>query len=754
MGSRGPLIKSMFVRRVVLLGAVFVGGISVLLAQSWRLTVAKSDKFLQIAERRTIQEVWTPSVRGRILDRKGRILAEDAPAFDVLANYDLITGDRAEAGAARQARREHKDEWPKLDRTDREKLIATYLPEWDRQQEMMWDALAEALGEPRSVIDDRCREIEEDVEHLAHTIWKRREDARAREMARQRELTTEVGSERDGPDLRTPIAEQKSAHVIASGIDEATAFRVRRVVEMYPGLTLDSAGARTYPMESVMVDIDPVTLPPPVRDDPTTPKEIMVGGLATHIIGWMRQAYREDMDLRPRVSSATGLVDRGYYMIGDRAGSTGIEGSHERELRGLRGSVTRHRDTGESAAVEPVPGSDVHLTIDAALQARIQAAMAPELGIARTQLWHRSSSPTQTPPMGGELGVPIYGAAVVLDIDTGEILSMVSTPSFTRADLAADPNSIYQDPIRAPWVNRAIGKPYQPGSPIKPLILCAACTQGVHSISHQIECTGHLIPNDNTIFRCWVYKQFQRTHGIVDAPTALSVSCNIYFYTLGRALGPAHLPDWLARFGIGRPMNLGLGGEFAGTPGTHADGSPLTNSESILIGIGQGPVAWTPTIAADVYATIARGGMRLVPHIVKDQPVVHDDLHLDPGALDAIYDGLRRGVEDDDGTSSHINFPMADGTVVTQDIITVPGVSVIAKTGTAAASPIIGPGIDGAKTVLRSGDHGWMVALVGAEGAAPRYAVAVIMEYAGSGSRSAGPIMDQVIWALRAEGYL
>ena len=123
--SRTPIIKSMFVRRVVLLGAVFVLGLLVLLAQAWRLTVGKGSSFLEIAERRTVSEKWTPSVRGRILDRKGRVLAEDTPAFDVLADYNLITGDWAEAGAARQARREHKDEWPKLDRTDRAALIAT-----------------------------------------------------------------------------------------------------------------------------------------------------------------------------------------------------------------------------------------------------------------------------------------------------------------------------------------------------------------------------------------------------------------------------------------------------------------------------------------------------------------------------------------------------------------------------------------------------------------------------------------------------
>jgi penicillin-binding protein 2 len=608
----------------------------------------------------------------------------------------------------------------------------------------MWDALAEALGVSRAEIDDRCRAIEEDVERLARAIWAKREEARAREMSRQRELSTEIATS-EGPDLRTPIAEQQSPHAIATAIDEATAFRVRRVVDMYEGLTLDSSGARTYPMETVIVDIDVETLPPPLRADPATPREIAVRGLATHILGWMRPVYREDAEKRPRIDPATGAIDRGHYQIGDRAGSTGVEASQERVLRGQRGSIIRHRDTGVEEVTPPIAGRDVTLTIDAALQARIHAAMDPDLGVARVQPWHATK---QGLPMMG-LGAPIRGAAVVIDIDTAEILAMVSTPSFERAALAANPASIWEDPVDAPWVNRAIGRPYEPGSPIKPLILAAACTQGVHHVTRAIECNGHLYPDRADQFRCWVFKQFDRTHGPLGAVDALSVSCNIYFYTLGRALGPRYLPDWLARFGIGRPLDLGAGAEFVGIAAAHADGTPISIGEAILIGIGQGPVAWTPVHAADVYATLARGGLRMAPHILKDSPPKPDDLHLDPSALDAIFEGLRSGVEDESGTSNHIDYPTGR-----EKIITVPGVTVLGKTGTATASPIVGKGPDGTVSVLRSGDHAWMLALVGKEGQAPRYAIAVIMEFAGSGGRVAGPIADQVIWALRAEGYL
>lgn len=736
----------MFLRRVVLLAVATVAVVVVLFAQAWRLTVVRGEDFLEIAERRTVSERWTPTIRGKIVDRKGRVLAFDAPAFDLMVDYDLVTGDRAEATAARKARREHSSDWPKMGPSEREALVAEYRVAIDAEHERMWDALAETLGVPRREIDDRRFAIEEHVEHLARSIWRRREEARARDMSRQREISTEISQ---GPDLRTPIAEQRSAHALASGIDEDTAFRVRRVVEMYDGLTLESSGARAYPMESVVVDIDAERLPPPLRGDPATPKSVAVEGLATHIVGWMRNVYREDIEARPRVDPKTGVVDRGHYQNGDRAGSTGIEATCERVLRGERGSIIRHRDTGVEEITPPTPGADVRLTIDAMVQARIHAAMVPELGIAKVQRWHESKQ--GLPPLG--LGTAMNGAAVVIDIDTAEIIAMVSTPSFDRGALETDSKWIFGDPIDVPWINRAVGRPYEPGSPIKPLILAAACTAGVHSVSHAITCNGHLLPDKPEQFRCWYYKQFGQTHGPLQAVEAIAYSCNIYFYTLGRALGPKHLPDWLMRFGVGRPLDLGVGAEFAGVPAMRADGSSISIGEAILVGIGQGPVAWTPVHAADVYATLARGGMRLAPHILKDAPPKPDDLHLDPGALEAIFEGLKNATEEG-GTANRIHYPMPDGTTVVEDIIAVPGVSAIAKTGTATASPIVVKNEAGEPEVVRTGDHAWMLALVGKEGKAPRYAIAVILEYAGSGGRAAGPIMNQVVWALKDEGYL
>ncbi|HVZ93732.1 MAG TPA: penicillin-binding transpeptidase domain-containing protein, partial [Phycisphaerales bacterium] len=539
-------------------------------------------------------------------------------------------------------------------------------------------------------------------------------------------------------------------------------FEVRRLAEKYPGLRVETGGRRIYPMESADIVVDRTYFPTPAKSDVENgagPLTVHVDGIATHVLGWMRSIQREDVAKRPRVSAA-GVVDRGWYREGDTVGAQGIESAKEGALRGLRGRRIIHLDSGSEESIEPIPGADVTLTIDAALQARIQAVMSPEAGLARVQAWHASASETQVQNL--VVGTPLTGAAVVLEVDSGEVLALVSTPSFTREDLKKRSEWVWKDAVESPWVNRAIGKPYPPGSVVKPLILSAAVTEGLHSLDKTIDCTGHLYPDKPTQFRCWVYKQFGRTHndylgrGLV-ADEAIAMSCNIFFYTLGRALGPDKLPEWFRKFGIGVTPGWGIGPEFAGTIGGAGKNGVIETGDATLMGIGQGPVAWTPLHAADAYATLARGGMFIMPRIVRDERPATRRLTLDPRAVDAGLEGLRRAVNDTEiGTGEHLSYTTAMGGGK-EKIFTAPGVSVWGKTGTAEAPDIVADpdGPEGQPpSTMRSGDHSWFVILVGPEHGPARYAVAVIMEYAGSGARVSGPIANQVIMALKAEGYL
>jgi cell division protein FtsI/penicillin-binding protein 2 len=195
--------------------------------------------------------------------------------------------------------------------------------------------------------------------------------------------------------------------------------------------------------------------------------------------------------------------------------------------------------------------------------------------------------------------------------------------------------------------------------------------------------------------------------------------------------------------------------------------------------IGQGPVDWTPLHAADAYATLARGGKRIIPHIVSG-PARMDDLGLDPRAVKEALEGLSMSVNDVRGTGHHVDFPQADGSSLrVEHFADLPNIKVWGKTGTAEAPRIYqGPedrlydqsvepeairaaagdptmSFASGKRVLRWGDHSWFVVLVGhASDNRPLYAVSVMMEYAGSGGKVSGPIVNQIIRALMTEGYL
>ena len=281
---------------------------------------------------------------------------------------------------------------------------------------------------------------------------------------------------------------------------------------------------------------------------------------------------------------------------------------------------------------------------------------------------------------------------------------------------------------------------------------------GVHNLNTTIECGPYLFPDKPGYYRDWIYKQYGTTflarfgRGLY-GDEAIGVSSNIYFYTLGMWMGVERLVEWYGKFGVGEAAGLGVGFEYPGSAGPR--GRRAYQADAILMGIGQGPIDWTPLHAADSYATIARSGLRIVPRIDRDAPIEHRNLRLDSTSVRVSLEGLRYSIEHEWGTGHAIPFEEGRPRELTFDV---PGVEVLGKTGTATAAAIVedpdGPEGPEAARVLRDGDHAWFVGLVGPEGQPARYVVAVLVEYAGSGGRVSGPIAEQVIFALKAEGYL
>jgi penicillin-binding protein 2 len=290
---------------------------------------------------------------------------------------------------------------------------------------------------------------------------------------------------------------------------------------------------------------------------------------------------------------------------------------------------------------------------------------------------------------------------------------------------------------------------------MKPLVYVAAVTEGEVGVYQPITCEGHLDPDAPGRYRCWIYKHYDTTHGPMAADAALQQSCNIFFYTLGRRMGRDKLVTWYERFGLGRFPGSGLADEVSGSlPQRLGEGRKAPPNHAILMGIGQGPMTLTPLQAAAAYATLARGGQYISPTFILDPPLKQTryDLRLNQQAVRVALDGLHKGVNTRNGTSHH--FP---GT--REAVFNIDGVKLMGKSGTATASPLWIDADDdgevGEGEIARKGDHAWFVGLAQKPGSIrPDYVITVVVEYGGSGGAIAGPIANQVLHAMRAEGYL
>ena len=568
-------------------------------------------------------------------------------------------------------------------------------------------------------------------------------------------------------------------------LHDEQAFAFRRLGERFKGaIEVENSHRRVYPWSTAVVTLDRSSLPKAVRSE--EPITISVNGVADHILGTMRdETWAADIRRRPFKDRNGLIVDLGGYRIGDAVGSRGLERFYEDHLRGHRGLIRQRLDTGQTLRQPSEQGRDLHLTLDIALQARIQAILSPQFGLAVARQWQAGWTATGTP---GRTILPegqlLASAAVVLDIQTAEILALVSTPTVASGRELPEPcRNAYR-----PLVNRAAEAIYPPGSIIKPLVLAAAVTEGALGLIEPIQCTGHFLPDRKDRLRCWVYRAPKyNVHGALEARAAIAQSCNIFFYSLADRLGPERLVSWYRRFGLGTPIDIGLApplderaiGRWLGRLPDFQQTSRIAERfgsmrfATISMGIGQGPVTWTPLHAANAYAQIARGGIaRRVTLVINDprgdshagpQRMTREEPELDERLVETILEGLRLSVSQEQGTGHHIRY--TSGAI--EKIIKVTGVTVWAKTGTAQAPPLpIDIACDGvAHESSVEPAHAWFVGLVGKEDEPPRpeeppgqgrpqYAIAVVVENGGSGGRTAGPIANEIIRALMAEGYL
>jgi penicillin-binding protein 2 len=444
-------------------------------------------------------------------------------------------------------------------------------------------------------------------------------------------------------------------------------------------------------------------------------RHYLEGELAAHLLGTLGEIRGDQLEQEPFTE----------YRPGDIIGQTGLESLLEARLRGRAGGRNvmvdaAGREVQVLDEIAPETGSRVVLTLDLDLQR------------AAWEAFH--DVPEGEPPK--------MGSAVALDVRTGDVLVMLSQPSF-------DPNAFSGGIDAATWKaltadewdplrNRAIQNHYPPGSIHKAVVAAALLHEGVVSPHTRTFCPGFFRFGGRT-YRCWK----REGHGSVDLVKAIQQSCDVYFYTFGVQLGVDRLANVARSFGLGLPTGVGLSGEAGGlVPSSEWKerrfGERWYPGETVSTAIGQGYNLYTPMQLAVSYAAIASGQLvrpRLVLRIegkdgVQQTPsAVVTPVPVSPEHLAWVRRGMTAVVEEPGGTGARAR---------------VPGVKVAGKTGTAQVVQLQHTeGMDEREIPIRYRDHAWFGAFAPAD--APEIAVGVFVEHGLHGSSGAGPVAQRIL---------
>jgi penicillin-binding protein 2 len=393
--------------------------------------------------------------------------------------------------------------------------------------------------------------------------------------------------------------------------------------------------------------------------------------LAAHLFGYVSEASQAQLDDRITPGAIIGQqgVERVYndMLMGKDGAKFVVVNSVGREIETL-------------GVDEPTEGRRIQLTIDYDLQ------KAAEDGFRHAGF---------------------NGAALILDPRNGEVLVHASLPAYDPNDFAGGIESatwraLNTDRLR-PLMNRVINGRYSPGSTFKIVVAAAALEEGLVTADHRVHCSGGA-----TFFGRYYRCHLKGGHGSVDMRTALEKSCNVFFYTLGNMLGVDRIYKWAEKLGLAGKTGIDLPSEQESlVPNTEwklkQTGERWYPGETISVAIGQGQNSVTPASLAVMIATVANGGTRVTPRVVKavddgdgwtlvPPPVVADKVAFKPETLEALRDGLWLAVNGA-GTAGRARLAGRD---------------VAGKTGTAQVISNEGRArARGTDRDLR--DHGWFV---------------------------------------------
>lgn len=688
-------------------------GIGVLRLMQMQLLADSSlqDEILALKQQRG-QSKQLRTLRGQILDRNGKVLATDTPQFHIAIDYQLsrFWDERvleAKALLARDSSDDSRLETLRKEVTGRRADL----------EEIIQDCAA--FGVSRDYVEGQINSMNDEFWNLRTFLAWYRSGPDPNLVAKYNGRINSIPPSEARAEFERRYPDHVERTKLIGRVDD-----IREMYESRPLLELRTEDD-IFAAQLEFMDINDVNIVPEGR------REYPYGAVAAQTIGWVGKAT-QDRDLalfeHDRLAS---------YLPGEICGRRpGIEYACEPILRGRRGEQVRDIDGKLVRSTETEFGTDVQLTLDIELQREIEEYL---------------TDPTLNPYASAGM------AAVVIEIRTGDILALVSLPTYNcnnvhrrYGDLRNDPNN--------PLLNRAIAGHYPPGSSVKPVILVAGMEAGVITADEPISCPAAGAPRGWP--NCLIYTRYGVGHDgrwTNDARNAVRGSCNVYFSHLADRIEPAVLQRWLYRFGYGHPLPLALPhpdltssaprrlrqapGLISSRPvasGTKIESAddlpPLAKRERPLFGIGQGNLRATPFQVANSFATLARGGRLIAPRLVlKPAPTIPRlssepvDLQISPLTLQTVYDGMDAVVNTPGGTAHDAFGPSNMARY---------GVKVYGKTGS-----------------TEDPEHAWFAGFAeDREGA--KIAVALVVEGGQSGSGDAAPLARDVIQFCIERGYV
>ena len=431
-----------------------------------------------------------------------------------------------------------------------------------------------------------------------------------------------------------------------------------------------------------------------------------------HVVGYMGSISSSDYE----------RFDPVFYTGKEQIGKSAIEREYEHILRGVPGKQkllvnVRGRVMDEIEKEAFTSGNDIILTLNSELQRTAYESMAEK-----------------------------KGSVVAMDPRNGEILAMISMPSFNPTAISlglsqSDFDKLKRDK-KKPLFNRATAGQYPPGSTVKPMLALGALDMGIVDSEYYLPCEGEFkLPNYSRPFRDWA------THGSVNAKRAIQASCDVYFYETAVEMGIERMSTFLKKFNLGEKTKLDLGNEKKGVvPNQEWKRNNFKSKENqnwylgetVIAGIGQGYMLATPMQLAYATSIIANRGFAFKPHILKQINLKDSDevlkteserinhvMNIDDKYWDIVFDGMNAVVNEQRGTAYGV-FPENS--------------DIAGKTGTSQVFSMDKRSGDDVPEELR--DHGLFIGFAPINN--PEIVIAVLVENGGGGRVAAAPVAEKM----------